>query len=52
MAGPHVIVYEEPGITFCAPLPNDWHLPALSLKRRLQEAGFGVFGEHETKPDS
>ena len=48
---PRVIVYEEPNIRFCEPLPNDWHFSALELKRQLIEAGFDVFGEHETTPD-
>lgn len=46
-----IVVYDEPGIKFCEPLPNDWHLSGLELKRRLIDAGFEVKGEYETKPD-
>ena len=46
-----VIVYEEPGVKWGEPLPNDWHLAGLELKRQLIEAGFDVFGEHECVPD-
>ena len=47
-----VIVYEEPGIKFCEPLPNDWHLVGVELKRQLIEAGFEVYDEHEVIPDA
>ncbi len=46
-----VIVYDEPGITFCEPLPNDWHLTGFALRDRLQSRGLEVFGEHETTAD-
>lgn len=47
----NIIIYEEPGIVYGQPLPNDWHLPGVELKRRLESEGYQVFGEHETTPD-
>jgi len=49
-----VIVYDEPGIKFCEPLPNDWHLPGLELRNQASEQGIEMLGEHEvneTPPD-
>ncbi len=46
-----IVVYDEPSIRFCEPLPNDWHRSGIELKRQLTEAGFEVFGEHETIAD-
>lgn len=47
----NVTIYEEPGVTWCAPMQNQWHLPALGLKAALEAEGFQVFGEHETVPN-
>ena len=45
-----IVVYEEPSIVFCQPIQNLWHLPAIGLKKELQEEGFEVLGEYETQP--
>jgi len=42
-----VVVYEEPGIRWCQPLDNDWHLPALELRRQAAEQGIDLIGEEE-----
>lgn len=46
-----VIVYDEPGIKFCEPLPNDWHKSGIELKRQLIEAGYDVKADHEGPGD-
>jgi hypothetical protein len=46
-----VIVYDEPGVKFCKPLPNDWHLPGIGLRDQLRAEGFDVYAEDEVQPN-